>query len=144
MFELVVAIAVSALVMVAIVSMVTNAIRSATYSRNKGIAEGLSKDVLEWLRVQRDTDTMIFISKAAMDAPGITKFCFQNLDWSLHQATCNSTQMIDNLFFREGSFETLVLAGVTLYRANITVRWTDSQGDHSITNTEDFADWRQR
>lgn len=144
LFELVVAIGVSALIIVAIVSLVTNAIRSATFSRNNAIGTSLGDDAVEWLRTQRDTDIVGFLANTSASPI----YCFQALDWNTPSA-CTSSDLIENLYTRQGTFSTETISGKTVVHATITVSWTDrgvagTAGSHVITNKTDFTDWRQR
>lgn len=144
LFELVVAIAVSALIIVAVVSLTTNAIRSANFSKNNAIANSLAQDAVEWLRTQRDSDPTTFFTNSD------TQFwCFMNLDWN-SPGGCSSDALIANLFIREAQFTPDVSGGKSVVHVTVTVYWSDTgatsgtQGTHEVINTTDFADLRQR
>lgn len=138
LFELVVAIAISALVIVAIVSLVTNALRSATFSKNNAAANALASQAVEWLRSERDNDISVFLTNASTPY-----WCFANLDWTT-PGICAVGNQINSLFTREGNFQIATVSGKTIIQSTIKVTWTDSQGDHEINNSTDFTDWRQR
>lgn len=143
LFELVVAIAISALIIISIVSLVTNALKSANFSKNNAVATSLAQETVEWLRSQRDDNIATFLAKADVNGSGSSLWCFVNLDWEKPQS-CSSNDLIDNLFIREGNFVKDTVGGKTVIHTNIVVSWDDSQGNHEVTNSTDFTDWRQR
>lgn len=138
LFELVVAIAMSALVIVTIVSLVTNAIRSSTFSKDNALAAAIASDGMEWLRSQRDDNINTFLDNVTTPI-----WCFTTLDWG-SPGSCVATNQIDNLFTREGDFTVSTPSGKTLINATINVYWNDSQGTHTVSNNSIFTDWRQR
>lgn len=138
LFELVVAIAISALIIVAIVSLVTNAIRSATFSKNNAFASSLAGDATEWIRTERDTNIATFLTKAQTPI-----WCFTGLNWNAPGA-CPSDGLINDLYIREGRFSIDASSGKTVVHSDVTVSWTDSSGVHEVKNSTDFTDWRQR
>ena len=64
LFELVVAIAISALIIVAMVSLAVNSIQNSNFAKNKALASSYAQEAMEWLRGQRDSGVDAFISKA--------------------------------------------------------------------------------
>lgn len=56
LFELVVAIGIVGLVLVAIVSVATISVRNTTFSKEQSLASRYTQQAMEWLRGQRDTD----------------------------------------------------------------------------------------
>lgn len=145
LFELVVAIAVSALVIVAIVSLVSTSIRNATFSKNSAIATSYAGSATEWLRSQRDADINTFVTNvtAVENSPR----CFNNLDWT-RTSGCGTDTITGTPFSREITFsqtQTIVGGSIkTVYTADIVVSWTDSQGIHEVAISANFSDWRQR
>lgn len=136
LFEVLVAIGVSTLIVVAVVSLVANSIRNTTYSKNKTLAARYAQDATEWLRGQRDADIDDFKSKAT----GI--YCFNTLYWGNHDA-CQA-DMTGNVLRREGSFRTIPMSGKTVIEADVTVYWDDAQGTHEVRSVTNFTDWRER
>lgn len=144
LFELVVAIAISALIIVTIVSLVSNSLRNSTFSRNKAEAASFAQEATEWLRTQRDTNTEAFIDNVA-----IPTWCFKTLSWSISNACLASQQILDAAglptpFLREGHFASTLVSGKTVIETDVVVSWTDSQGLHQVTSATNFTDWRQR
>jgi type II secretory pathway pseudopilin PulG len=145
LFELVVAIGISALVIVVLVSLVSNALQNAAFAKNETLAGHYAQDTVEWLRGQRDADINSFVTNVSSSF-GITK-CFNTLAWSA-VGPCDASDKISGLFVRQITFKSInvVVSGVTknIIEADITVSWTDSKGLHVVTNATDFSDWRQR
>lgn len=146
LFELVLAIGVSAVIIVVLVSLVNNAVQAATFARNQTLAARYAESGTEWLRGQRDTNVATFLTNVST-AP--IYWCFEDpvlsdTSWSQHSA-CTSTDVITGTpFTRQADFTVSSPGGKTLVVANMVVSWTDSKGTHKITNSTQFSDWRQR
>ncbi len=139
LFEAIVALAISALIIVAVVSLVSNSIRNASFSRNKTLASRYAQQATEWLRGQRDSDITTFSSDALTPT-----WCINNLSWT-QAGHCGSGDFITNTIFgREVSFVLNSVNGKDVIEADIIVFWTDSQGYHEVRSATNFADWRQR
>ena len=152
LFEVVVALAISALVIVALVSLTTNSIRTSTYSKNNSLATTYANQAIEWLRGQRDSNIAIFRTKAQalQTSPG---GCFNSFptiwnNWpTTAPANCPApTTIAGTPFVRRIKFTitTIPVSLKTLVQADVTVSWTDSQGKHTVTSATVFTDWRQR
>jgi type II secretory pathway pseudopilin PulG len=142
LFELVVAIAISALVIVTLVSLATNSIRNSSYSNNKARAATYTQQATEWLRGQRDNDIVMFKTYTAVPA-----YCLQDLGWT-HPASnpvsdC-SIKINGTIFNRWVTFNTSLQGGKTVIEADVVVSWIDSQGSHEVKSATNFSDWRQR
>ncbi len=139
LFEVVIALAISALIIVALVSLVTNAIRNATFAKNSTLASRYAQEATEWLRGQRDSDIEIFTMNIATPT-----WCLKDLSWS-QSGTCGLNDVIAGTpFIREAVFTNSTLNGKTLIEADVTVSWEDSQGAHEVKSATNFTDWRQR
>lgn len=157
LFEVVVALAISALIIGAIVSLVTNSIRNSTFSKNQSMAASYSQQATEWLRGQRDADIETFIVNA-----GIGTWCLSAstlpatsvpLNWTgenIHPGLCSDSETIPGTpLVREASFAVTRQLGikgvdVAIVEVDVNVSWSDSQGTHRVTNSTNFSDWRQR
>ncbi len=141
LFELVVAIAISALIIVAMVSLATNSIKNSNYSKNKALAASYAQETTEWLRGQRDSNIDSFIISATTP-----NWCLANLAFTkpaVNPSSC--TEVIAGTPFRRWvSFSISVLGGKNVVQATVTVSWTDSGGVHEVKSATNFSDWRQR
>jgi type II secretory pathway pseudopilin PulG len=146
LFELVVAIGISALVIVVLVSLVSSALQNAAFAKNQTLSVRYAQEASEWLRGQRDTDTNAFVTNVSA-YPYETARCFNSLNWT-SVGPCGVNDKISDLFTRQISFNStsVVIDGETknIIEADITVSWTDSKGIHQVTNSTNLSDWRQR
>lgn len=155
LFEVVVALGISALVVGAIVSLATNSIRNAAFSKNQSLAANYAQQATEWLRGQRDADIVSFSAKAGQSGVA-TSYCLPDLSnlssLSPGGTPPNCTDPIAGTpFTRWVTFTPTVQSlpppstgVVNLIEADVTVSWTDSQGIHKFTSATSFSDWRQR
>ena len=142
LFEVVVALAISTLVVIAVVSLAALSIRNTDFSKNKTLASKYAQEATEWLRGQRDSDFEVFYSNTI---PSPRTWCFKTLDFN-QAGVCGASSMIgETVFYREVEFTNgLTSGGQTSIRARVSVYWTDAQGSHEVINSTDFTDWRQR
>jgi len=146
LFELVIAIGISALIIVVLVSLVSNALQNAAFAKNETLSGRYAQEATEWLRGQRDTDITTF--GANVSSPFNVARCFNALTWAAIGGCADGETISGTPFVREILFTSkdVVIAGSikTIVEADVTVSWTDSKGLHQVTNATDFADWRQR
>lgn len=146
LFELVIAIGISALIIVVLVSLVSSALQNAAFAKNETLAGKLAQESTEWLRGQRDSDINIFITNVSSYPYEVAR-CFNSLAWTA-VGPCGVGDNIAGLFVRQISFKQVnaVIDGVikNIIQANVSVSWTDSKGIHEVTNATNFSDWRQR
>ena len=147
LFEVVVAIAVAALVIVGVVIVATNSVRNSTFAKNTSQASIYSQQTTEWLRNQRDTDIAAFVTNAT----GV--WCMPTLPdgqiWlstEVYNTACKNGEVIPSTSFtREVTFSTSTVGTAkNIITASVSIRWTDSQGVHEVKSATNFADWRQR
>ncbi len=144
LFEVVMALAIATIIIVAMVALAASAIRNTNYSKNKTLATRYSQEATEWLRGERDANFDTFFTRAA-----IPLYCLKSLSWS--QATigvCTAGGEIPGtLFKREVGFgrSTVDVGGVpkNVVEAEIKVYWQDAQGIHEVKSVTDFTDWRE-
>ena len=134
LFEVVVAIAISALVVTAIVSLATNSIQNTSYSRDKTLASGYVEEAMEWLRQERDNNVE-FKTKATTTAG--KSYCLDDLSTWPALSDCTSDQFIgDTNFKRTLSFP---YYNEDYVEARITVFWKDSKGTHEVSSSTDLS-----
>lgn len=139
MFEIVVALAVSALIITGIVSLVAGSVRNSTYSKNSSRAAVYAQQATEWLRGQRDGDIDGFLVRAQSPV-----WCLKDLSWTLQRACIDGDEVSDTLFKRQLNFSITTDNNKTLIETDVTVYWQDSQGKHEVKSATNFSDWRQR
>lgn len=146
LFELVVAIGISALIIVVLVSLTSNALQNAAFAKNETLAGNYAQEATEWLRGQRDSDINTF--ETNVSASFNVARCFNTLDWNGIGPCGSGATITGTPFVRQITFisKNVVIGGITktIVGAEVTVSWTDSKGLHDVTNATDFSDWRQR
>lgn len=145
LFEIIMALAIATLIIVAIVALAATSIRNTTFSKNKTLATRYSQEAVEWLRGERDADWETFFDIRAANP----LYCLKSLTWSdASIGACLDGQEIANTAFkREVSFTrtTVTVGGLPkdVVGAEIKVYWIDPQGIHETRTVTDFTDWRQ-
>jgi type II secretory pathway pseudopilin PulG len=152
LFELVVAVAVSALIISALVSLATLSIGNSIFSRNKALAANYAQEATEWLRGQRDNNADTFFDKALKNTnqPGggyclasLTSLASLKLVSNIATSTnCSLTE--NSTFTRYVILTSSNQSGKTVVRADVVVSWSDARGFHEITSATNFTDWRER
>jgi type II secretory pathway pseudopilin PulG len=145
LFEIVVSLAISTLIIVSLVSLASTSIRNSTYSRNNTIATRSAQQAIEWLRGERDTDWDTFYDRGFANS----NWCLPTLDWgnATAEPQCLTNQIVpDTIFYREviftpGSVDVLSVTKVYI-DVKVKVYWTDAQGLHEVSSSTRFSDWR--
>lgn len=138
LFEVVLALGLSTLIIVALVSLASNSIKNAAYSRNKTYATRYTQEATEWLRGERDGDWDVFRENIYFCEGQSFVQCLDTLTWR-NCGICGDAEFIDTTFKREISFSEIVADSVTV---EITTYWTDSQGIHEMRSNTILTDWR--
>lgn len=143
LFEVVVALGVSTIVMVSLVSLTSVSLKNASFSKNKTEASRYAQEAVEWLRQQRDGDPDGFATNVQTPT-----WCINELSW-VQIGACTSGQVIvDTIFTRQVSFSNSVVVvsgqNKNLTSVDVEVSWVDATGTHIVKNSTDFSDWRQR
>ncbi|MEK7550712.1 MAG: hypothetical protein AAB535_02925 [Patescibacteria group bacterium] len=136
LFEVVIALGISAVIITALVALVASSIRNTTFSKDKTVAGSLAQEAVEWLRNQRDQSITTFRTNAQGTR------CLKILGWS---GACQSgDEIIGTKFMREAVFTTSQISGKTVIVATVKVYWSDSQGSREVRSVTNFTDWRER
>ncbi len=147
LFEVTVAIAISALIVVAMVALATTAIKNSDFSKNKALASTYAQQGTEWLRGERDKDVNTFMSTYALNGTFPAGYCLpdSSLNWSHwvgDTALCNSP-ISGTIFKRWVTFKNVgIQNGKMVAETDVTVIWTDSGGLHEVTSATNFSDWK--
>lgn len=138
LFEVVLALAVAALIIISIVALATISIRNANFSRNQSLATRYAQEAIEWLRGQRDEGWDAFTTRALTPL-----WCLKSLSWTdAIIGGCGSSGFIsDTIFKREISFTILDASNID---TEVKVYWQDAQGLHETKTVTTFTDWREQ
>lgn len=141
LFEVVMALAIIALITAALVLLSTLSIKSASFSRDKTLATRYSQEATEWLRGERDkgwTDfyNTIHLKVLSPNSP----YCMPTLTWSLTPGHCTENDKIaETALKRELEFTEI---SPNLIGVKVIVHWADAQGLHDSITYTDFTNWK--
>ncbi|PIR60074.1 MAG: hypothetical protein COU68_03095 [Candidatus Pacebacteria bacterium CG10_big_fil_rev_8_21_14_0_10_45_6] len=136
LFELIVAIGVIGIVLLAIVNLIGNAISANNYARNRTLGIRYTQEGLEWLRGERDTSWASFMTRAAGGSGRL--WCISDLDWS-HSGACSADAIGSTIFSREAR---LTLISPTRIQVAVSTAWRDGSGSHESRSTIIYSDWK--
>lgn len=147
LFEVVIALGVALLIIVAVVSASVNSIKNSDSSKNVNVATRYSQEATEWLRGQRDQSWTIFLTKASL-SPG-TIWCMNGATPSLtapvsqNVASCQglARAIPGTIFNRYVTFTILDETTQNIIQSDVITYWTDSQGAHYAPSSTKFTNW---
>lgn len=136
LFEVVVAIGISALVVTGIVAAASNSIQNSSYSKDKNVATNYVQETMEWLRQERDKNLANFKLKITGSVGMV--YCLPALSaWPAPTSKCSDSQVIPNTkFVRKLEFPEYA---TDVVRAKATVTWKDAKGTHEVSSSTDLS-----
>lgn len=140
LFELVVAIGIVGLILVAIISVATVSVRNTTFSKEQAVATRYTQQAMEWLRGQRDTDWDSF--KARGTASGVT-WCLNNLNWS-SAGGCGNRTIANTNYKREAELVYNAAAVSDEVRVTVVTSWEGSSGVHEARASTTLTNWKAK
>lgn len=126
--ELVVAVSISALIIVALLIGAVVGVRNVQFSRNQSRAMELNREASEWLRTERKLG---WSQLWAWGSTSGTTYCFEDLNFN-KSGDCGNDDLIDSKFRRQG---VLKQSGSDKLEITITTSWQDPMGEHNETIT---------
>jgi Tfp pilus assembly protein PilV len=133
LFEVIIAIGITSMILVAIINTAILSVRNTSFSRNKTLASRHSQQAVEWLRGERDANWDTFSARSN------TVWCMSNLDWTKNRICTDTDNIPTTPFKREIS---LTNTSGQQIDAKVKVYWNDSQGYHEVKVSTYFTDWR--
>ena len=141
LFEVIFAIGIAAVILVAIASLAAKSIANSTFSKNNALASKYAQEGSECLREQRDN---------ALRTTGWNAFKLQATNTKcLNGAAPNciiGSGMCDisgTPFRRGATFSNVVNLNGEEIRAIVIVQWSDGQGTHQVRNITTFTNWNK-
>ncbi|HLC83619.1 MAG TPA: hypothetical protein VJI69_07300 [Bacteroidia bacterium] len=132
LFEVIIALGITALVLVGVISLSTVSVRNSGFARNDAVATKYAQEGLEWLREQRDENWDNLLSRASGNKLCIKK---EPVDWG-SGGFCN----IQEPFQRAVTLQKIGASNDQI-RAIVEVQWNDSQGTHTVKSATIFTRW---
>ena len=137
LIEVLAALAVILLVIVALIRATTISMKSGDFSKTQALATSYAQEAIEWVRAERDKNWNEVADLATPD-PG-SKFCLNDLSW-LDSNPCSDFELAGR-FKRE---VTLIAVGEEGNKVEVKVvlSWQDASGDHQSQLTTYLSNWR--
>jgi len=123
LIEVVAALAIALLVLLALVRVTIVSMRNANFAKNQALATQYAQEAMEWIRSQRDADWGNLSANT---------YCLNTLSWST--GTCGYT--LDGIFKREA---VLTPDGTDKFLVTVTVSW--ASGEHKSELTSYLTEW---
>jgi len=142
LFEVVFALGIAAIILIAIATLATSSVRNSNFSKESVTGTRLAQEVTEWLRQERDRDWSAFAARA--NAIGRT-WCISALSWPGTSGGCGALVPGTN-FTREITLTSKDLDSnsvIDAVDAVIVIKWDDAKGTHSVTNQTLYTVWRR-
>lgn len=136
LIELLVTFGVATIFIITLISLSTGSLGNINFSRSQGDGNRYSREALEWLRAQRDSDWATFSGKSSV---GGTTWCLATLAWPGSSGSCGSTKIPSTNFTRE---TVLTLSSATKVTVAINVTWTDGKGNHNAQLNSILTKWK--
>jgi Tfp pilus assembly protein PilV len=142
LFEIVFAIVVTSIALIAVINLATISIRNTTFSRDKTLASRHTQEAVEWLRGQRDADWNAFASNVSKSS----SWCLAGLSWTsdgTHQGTCGGAgDFISGTKFKRSVSFTSVTSDTISF--DVATSWDDANGTHVVSASNVFTNWKSR
>lgn len=119
--EVVVALAVALLVILALVRVTIVSMRNASFAKNQALATQYAQEAMENTRSLRDTDWDTF--------------------WNLKDTTDGPTQISGTIFLKQIKYEDISGGTDDRMKVTVTVSWTEAGGTHQSELTSYLTKW---
>lgn len=130
LFEVLFAVGISALILISVISLSTQSVRTGDFSKNNASATKYAQEAIEWVRQQRD----ILGWDAIRSGVGPER-AFGVLDLS------GSENPIPGTIFDR--YLTIYGIGTDTVLVEVKVRWADGAGTHEVKNSTKLTNWRR-
>ncbi len=145
MLELLMAVAIVGIVLIALVSLSTKSIGNTTFSSNKSRATRLTQEASEWIRNERDTNWSNFVVRANLGVDNL--YCLPGLTGWPGVGACDSTQkIVGTEFIREVTLRGLDEQGgdgvIDTVSVGVVTYWLDGVGRHEARTTTLLTNWK--
>lgn len=136
LIELLVALTLSVMIIVAVVGLSAVSVKTAYRAKQDTQAKRLADEAIEWLRGEKKKNWYSFSSKADNNESDID-YCLNSLVWT-SSGSCSS-YAIQGIYKRELKLYKYSELGKEKVKSTVVVSWKDNQGDHNVTLTTIFT-----
>lgn len=138
LFEVVMALAILAVILTGIVSLTSKSVTTASFSKNKAQANRYASEAIEYLRAQKEFLGWPAFQTAVTASGGV--WCMNDLTFTVSGACdpANPSHNIGSSIFQRtlSTQENTDNIDVT-----VTVSWTDEKGFHETKTVSSISDW---
>lgn len=132
LIEVLTALAVVLLVIIALIRATTIAIKSSDFSKTQALATVYTQEAMEWIRAERDKGW-----DNISDQTPVNSLCLNELSWL--GGSCD--YILADRFKREVSLANVGGEGNKI-EVKVVVSWQDAGGDHQSQLTTYLSNWR--
>lgn len=141
MFELMMAVFITAITLVAIISLVGSSVSNSTFSRDRSEAVRYTNEIAEWLRSERDNDWNAFKNRATSGSGRV--YCMQTTTWPTSSGACGASAVVGTTkFVRELTLIYDSAVDPNTVEARVVTTWSDSSGLHESRTSVSLTNWR--
>ena len=134
MFEVLLALFIITLIVVAVVILSPISISNSLFSKNKTLSSKYTQEAVEWLRSQKESDINLFLTNST------DTYCLDQLNFT-NQGLCAELEIIPNSIFTR---QMVFTNSGNIVSVVVTTSWTDSKGIHQVSTSTDFTDRREQ
>ncbi len=142
LLEVILTLAVSAMILTSIVSLTSKSVSTSTLSRNKAQANRYAGEAVEFVRTQKEFNGWSIFFNAIKDSSdgsttGPEIWCLTTLAFNINHE-CTASDVIPNTMFKR----TLTVTGDSnVLDINVKVEWTDEKGTHETFSSTVISNW---
>lgn len=123
LIELLVALTLAMIVIVAVVGLATVSIKTSYFAKRETKAKRYAEEAMEWLREEKKKSWFNFSNRAGTNGE---TYCLPDLSWPISSSGC-SLATLEGIYKRDVTLEKSTDGKVN---ATVVVSWTDSAGTH--------------
>lgn len=135
LLEIVIAVGLVSIILLALVSLSTKSVSNTTLSREKNEAARYSQEAVEWLRRERDNSWTTFMAHV----DNSDTWCLTQLDWS-NSGSCGNSELVSGTnLTREVTFDEREdgVVGVS-----VIVKWMEGEREHQSVSDTVLTKWQ--
>jgi Tfp pilus assembly protein PilV len=132
LFEVLFAVGISALILISVISLSTQSVRTGDFSKNNASATKYAQEAIEWVRQQRD-----ILGWDAIRSRVGPERAFGVLDLS------GSENPIPGTIFNRYLTMSYYGSGTDTVLVEVKVTWADGAGTHEVKNSTKLTNWRR-
>ncbi len=140
LLEVVIALMVAVVAIIALVSVATKGVTDATLSENRNVAARYAQEGFEQVRIVRDRQGWEVFSQYSTSA-GDNCYKVNTTNWTLERINCSDYVLLSNPIFSRKI--TLTGDGDLLRIVRVEVKWTDSSGEQKSVVESKLTKWKE-